>query len=186
MFGTGKQFLSLNEGKRNGGNCYSVLTPTRCGPEPPRTRTARTQGSRRAAGQWRAPSCGRPGGQKCIPLPGGMGCGGPGASAWNLGNRGNGSTGDNKHGMEFQRLQQGLGMGKLGKVLFFTQGWEEAQGRSCSDPSKAPYPVSQWSHREPDLPEPLFSLYSFQVFIAHCIPSRIPWGLKPLLGYLGA
>lgn len=162
-------------------------------PDAAQNHLGHAQHTRRGRARLRAngelPPAGSPGGQKCIPLPrrlGGMGCGRPGASAWNLGNRGNGSAGDNKHGMEFQHLQPGLGMGKFGKVLFFTQGWEEAQGRSCSDPSKAPYPASQWSHREPDLPEPLFSLYSFHAFIAHCIPSRIPWGLKPLLGYLGA
>ena len=49
-----------------------------------------------------------------------MGCGGPWASAWNLGNHGNGPAGDNKYGMEFQSSQPShRGMGKFGKVFLF-------------------------------------------------------------------
>lgn len=65
-----------------------------------------------------------------------MGCGGPWARAWNLGNHDNRPVGDNKHGMEFQHSQPGHGgMGKFGEVfLFLTQGWGRHRRESqCSE-----------------------------------------------------
>lgn len=87
-----------------------------------------------------------------------MHCGGPGASAgiWNLGNRGNGPAGDNKHGLEFQHSQPGhSGMGKFGKVFLFVFNPRMGRGQggkhsSHSAPNKRSLPAPQRNHREPD------------------------------------
>ena len=108
-----------------------------------------------------------------------MGCGGPWASAWNLGNHGNGPAGDNKHGMEFQHSQPGQGgMGKFGKVFVFNPRMEKAQERATVFWISAPCTGPPQSHRDStgSLSEALFPLYPFHLFITHLIPPRIPWG----------
>lgn len=128
-----------------------------------------------------------------------MHCGRPGASAgiWNLGNRGNGPAGDNKHGLEFQRSQPGHGgMGKFGKVflLFLIRGWgggeEGSAGGSRSAPNKRSLPAPQRNHREPDSPSLHFHLillfiYSLPHSTKHSTRSKAaPEGCRCTVGSL--
>lgn len=149
MFSVRKQFLSLDEEKRNGGNRYIALTAPS-----PQTDAEQNylehahqhitrEGVRGAAGEGEhlLSACRSAARRNVSPLPrrlGGMGCGGPWASARNLGNHGNGPAGDNKHGLEFQPSQPGHGgMGKFGKVFVFVfnSGWgkDRREPLQCSE-----------------------------------------------------
>lgn len=107
-----------------------------------------------------------------------MGCGGPWASAWNLGNHGNGPRGDNKHGMEFQHSQPGHGgMGKFGKVFLFLTQDGEGTGGSRSVPNKSSLCRTPLESQAASISQRLcYHFFSFLVFITHLLPPRIPWG----------
>ena len=112
----------------------------------------------------------------------GMRCGGPRASAWNLGNYGNGPAGDNKHGLEFQRSQPGHGgMGKFGKVflfVFYPGLGGGSTGGSCGAPNKRSLPgtptESQGGRfsRSLYLHLILFTIYSPPHSTKHCTGSK--------------
>ena len=124
-----------------------------------------------------------------------MHCGGPGASAgiWNLGNRGNGPAGDNKHGLEFQHSQPGHGgMGKFGKVFLFVFNPRMGRGRGGKHwriatvlRINAPCRYRSGITGSQTLEVSIFTLFS-SLFIARRIPPSIPPGLKPLLRGVGA